>query len=801
MDDWIFTREEFDPHSEGLWEALFTLGNGFFATRGAAAESSADGVHYPGTYVAGCYNRLVTEVAGRPVENEDLVNVPNWLVLSFRIDESEWFDLGRVEIIDYRQELHLRDGMLHRRVRWQDPSGRKTLLLERRFVHMESHHLAGVELTLTPENWSGSLEIRSAIDGTVSNAGVARYRDLRGDHLVPVEQREENEECLYLQVRTRQSNVHIAEAVRTRVSRSGTDPEPGRTPVIVPGYVAHHIALDVDQGDQIKIEKIISLFTSRDSAISEPGLAAREAVRRAPDFDGLIGRQRISWEYLWGRLDLELQGNDNAQQILRVHLFHLLQTVSPNTFDLDVGVPARGLHGEAYRGHIFWDELFILPFLDFHLPTLTQALLGYRLKRLQRAKLAARQEGHGGALYPWQSGSDGREESQTLHLNPKSGRWVPDNSRLQRHIGIAVAYNFWHHYEVTGDETFLRFWAVPVIFEIARFFASLCTYNSDLDRYEIKGVMGPDEYHDGYPDSDSAGLNNNAYTNVMAVWLLYRARAILDLLPEHHAEEWRRRLAITKEEVERWDDITHKMRVIFHDDDVISQFERYGDLAEFDWNSYVERYGDIQRLDRILEAEGNSANRFKVSKQADVLMLFYLLPPEELQRIFTGLGYRFDPATDIPRNVDYYLQRTSHGSTLSRVVHSWVLARLDRKRSWDFFVQALESDVYDIQGGTTHEGIHLGAMAGTIDLVQRCYGGVHALHDVLWIDPALPEELSRLRFAVHYRGHRVAVDITARRLQVSTLPALSAPIRVGFRDEVVELAGGSSKDWPLHSGS
>lgn len=801
MSEWVFAREEFDPQAEGLWEALFTLGNGFFATRGAAAESHADEVHYPGTYVAGCYNRMVTEVAGRPVENEDLVNVPNWLVLNFRIDESEWFDLGSAEILEFRQELHLRDGVLHRRVRWEDPSGRRTLLQEQRLVHMENHHFAALEVRLTPENWSGSIEIRSAIDGTVNNAGVARYRDLRGDHLVPVEQGEVNEECLFLQVRTRQSNVHIAQGVRTRISCNGTEVEHRRRSLIDPGFVAQDIALDLSQGDELRIEKTVSLYTSRDPAISEPSVAARAAVEHAPDFDHLLSRHKIAWEYLWGRLDLIIEGNDHAQQILRVHIFHLLQTASPNTIDLDVGVPARGLHGEAYRGHIFWDELFILPFLDFHLPTLSQGLLRYRLKRLPQARMAARAEGQEGALYPWQSGSDGREESQTLHLNPNSGRWLPDNSRLQRHIGIAVAYNFWHHYEVTRDETFLRFWAVPVIFEIARFLSSLCTYNPEIDRYEIKGVMGPDEYHDGYPDSESAGLNNNSYTNVMTVWVLYRARAILDLLPVHHAEEWRRRLVLTKEEVERWDDITRKMQIVFQGDDIISQFEGYEDLEELDWTSYVERYGDIQRLDRILEAEGKTPNRYKVSKQADVLMLFYLLPPEELREIFTGLGYKFDPGKDIPRNVDYHLKRTSHGSTLSRVVHSWVLARLDRKQSWEFFLQALQSDVDDIQGGTTHEGIHLGAMAGTVDLVQRCYGGVHAHHDVLWINPALPEELSRLRFAVHYRGQRVAIDITARRLVVSTLPSLSPPVRVGFRDEVVEMAGGSSKAWPLNSGS
>ena len=801
MDKWTFVRETFDPTAEGLWEALFTLGNGYFATRGAAAESSADDVHYPGTYVAGCYNRMITEVAGRPVENEDLVNVPNWLALSFRIDGSEWFDLALVEIIEYRQELHLRDGVLHRRVRWEDSSGRRTLLHERRMVHMENHHLAALELTLTPENWSGSVEIRSAIDGTVTNSGVARYRALRGDHLVALEQGEATDGCLFLQVRTRQSNVHIAEAVRTRVSCNGAVPDHNRRAVIDPGYVAHHLTLAVRQGEAVRAEKLVSLYTSRDSAISEPGLAAKSAVKHAPGFDDLLNRHKVAWDYLWGRLDLVIEGNDNAQQILRVHIFHLLQTVSPNTIDLDVGVPARGLHGEAYRGHIFWDELFILPFLDFHIPTLSQALLRYRLKRLPQARLAAPREANEGALFPWQSGSDGREESQALHLNPNSGRWLPDNSRLQRHIGIAVAYNFWYHYEVTGDEAFLRFWAVPMIFEIARFLSSMCTYNSSLDRYEIKGVMGPDEYHDGYPGSEDAGLNNNAYTNVMTVWVLYRAQAILDLLPAHHAEEWRRRLSVTEEEVERWEDITRKMRIVFHDDDIISQFEGYAELDELEWTSYFERYGDIQRLDRILEAEGTTPNRYKVSKQADVLMLFYLLPPGELQEIFTGLGYSFDPKKDIPRNVDYYLRRTSHGSTLSRVVHSWVLARLDRKRSWEFFLQALESDVNDIQGGTTHEGIHLGAMAGTLDLVQRCYGGVHAHHDVLWINPALPEELSRLYFAVHYRGQRVAVDITARRLVVSTLPTLSRPIRVGFRDEVVELAGGSSKEWPLNPGS
>jgi alpha,alpha-trehalase len=309
--------------------------------------------------------------------------------------------------------------------------------------------------------------------------------------------------------------------------------------------------------------------------------------------------------------------------------------------------------------------------------------------------------------------------------------------------------------------------------------------------------MGPDEYHDGYPEADVPGLDNNAYTNVMTVWVVSRALEILGLLPDQQAQELQSHLRLTTSDLDRWSDIARKMRVCFQGDGVIEQFEGYDRLEELDWLDYQERYGDIQRLDRILEAEGDSTNRYKVSKQADVLMILYLLSATEIREIFHRLGYPFDPDEDMRANVEYYLARTSHGSTLSWVVHSWVLARLDRRRSWELFLQALRSDISDIQGGTTHEGIHLGAMAGTVDLIQRCYGGVEARGDVLWFDPALPEELPDLRFLLHYRGHRVDVVIARDRLQVLVLPALAPPIRVGFDGEVVELGGGASKEWPL----
>ena len=398
-------------------------------------------------------------------------------------------------------------------------------------------------------------------------------------------------------------------------------------------------------------------------------------------------------------------------------------------------------------------------------------------------------------MFPWQSGSDGREETQRRHLNPRSGRWNPDSSSLQRHINAAIAYNVWQYYQVTGDLGFLGGYGAELIIEIARFWSSIARYNRSLDRYEIRGVMGPDEYHDAYPAASTAGLDNNAYTNVMAVWVLCRALDLLELLPSDRSADLRQRLSVSAAEIERWEDQSRKMRLVFHEDGILSQFEGYEQLEEFDWEGYRSRYGDISRLDRILESEGDTPNRYKVSKQADVLMLFYLLSSDELGEIFARLGYDYDEGT-IPQAVDYYLERTAHGSTLSRVVHAWVLARSDRSRSWEFFLEALESDISDTQGGTTAEGIHLGAMVGTLDLLQRCYTGLEVREDVLWLNPQLPTELRRLTFTILYRGQLVELDFADDRVTVVSQTTSGTPISIGLDGAVTKLSAGGRLELP-----
>jgi alpha,alpha-trehalase len=795
MGEWTWSYHDYDPKQEKLREALCTLGNGYFASRGAAPEARADAAHYPGSYLAGGYDRSVSEVQGRAVENEDLVNIPNWLVLRFRIEDGDWFDLKAVELLSYGQSLDLHDGILIREILFRDAEGRETRLIQRRLAHMGLRHLAALETELTARNWSGSVEVVSALDGGVINDGVERYRGLGGCHLEPLESDAVGDDGILLKVRTRQSRLEIALAARTRAYRDDQrlDLEPCLDSE--PDYIAHIFRLRLESGGPVTVEKLAALYSSRDPAISECGLEARKAIERGPRFGDLLAGHALIWHQLWRRFDLQLtlrqEEGGRTASILRLHLFHLLVTASPNIMDLDVGVPARGLHGEAYRGHIFWDELFIFPLLNLRLPEITRSLLMYRYRRLEEARAAARVEGLRGAMYPWQSGSNGREESPKLHLNPRSGHWTPDETRLQRHVSSAIVYNLWQYYEITGDTEFLSFYGAEMLLEIARFWATLATHNQALERYEIRAVVGPDEFHTGYPDRKEPGLDNHAYTSLMAVWVLCRALDLPGHLPSERWEELTQQLGITEDELAYWDTLSRRLRICFHGHGIISQFEGFDDLEELDWECYRRRYGDIQRLDRILEAEGDSPNHYKATKQADVLMLFYLFSAEELESIFSRLGYELDPEM-IPRNLEYYGARTTHGSTLSRVVDAWVLARSDRPRSWSLFRQALESDVADIQGGTTSEGIHLGAMAGTVDLIQRCYTGVEIRDRHLWLNPKLPDELTGLCIRVRFRGQTLELDISHELVCITAITPQTDAIRLRVGSEEVALKAGET---------
>jgi trehalose/maltose hydrolase-like predicted phosphorylase/beta-phosphoglucomutase-like phosphatase (HAD superfamily) len=787
---WQLCYDDPAPSDEVVVETLCVLANGYLGTRGARPWARDDAISYPGTYLAGVYNRLQSHVDEQLVEVESLVNVPNWLPVTFRAEGGDWLGAGDAVVSSHRIRLDVRRGLLVRRCVVTGGDGRATAVVERRVVSMADPHLVAVEVSCTPLNWSGRLELRTALDGAVLDDETVEDRLLSNRHIELVDQGGDDAGGLWLRVRTVQSQITVAMAARCRVAGVDRDVAWARTGR--PGSPEAQVAVTTTAGARTTLEKVVSVFTSRDRAISEPGLAARRAAADAPGFTDVLAAHRVAWERLWRAAAVTVSDGDGSSAALNLHMFHLLQVASPHVAGIDTGLGARGLHGEGYRGHVFWDTLFAFPLVNLSFPEVSRSLLAYRSRRLPEARRAAARAGHRGAMFPWQSGSDGRDETPTILFNPLSGRWMPDRSRFERHVGLAIAYEVWQHWQVTGDLAFLGGPGAELLFEITRFFSSLASWEESLGRYHIAGVVGPDEFHDGYPWSEDPGVTDNAYTNVMTAWLMWRAGELIELLADAHRSEAVERLGIDEAEIARWDSISRQLHVPFHDG-VISQFAGYERLAPFDLESYRHRYGNIGRLDLILEAEGDAVNRYQVGKQADVLMLLYLLSAEELRSVLGRMGYPLEPET-IRDTVSYYEGRVTHGSTLSKVVHSWVLARGDRQASWRYLQDALAADITDSQGGTTREGIHLGAMAGTLDIL-RCYAGLEVRGEALWLHPLLPDELAGLRFTVSFRGNDITVDVDRERLRVEAAEGRAPAATLMVSGEPVVLRPGQAMEW------
>ncbi len=783
---WSLRYYGFNPSEERLREALTTVGNGYFGTRGAyEGEGIRGNTHYPGTYIAGMFNRVGSEVHGKTIYNNDFVNCPNWLGIELRVENGTPLRPLDCEILDYAQQLDIRNAVLLRELTLRDRTGHVTTIRSRRIASMDQAHIGAIEYTITPQNYSGTVSLGSSLDGSVFNYGVQRYRELNSKHLEPIESgevvanevpgdgtRPASENQVYLHVRTNQSHVKICMNAISRFTHENEQFFPDRQVTTKPGIVTELFTLELEQGQSYTYEKTMGLFTSAAWDSDAPEQAAREVLDGAPRFERLLERHRAVWTEYWTHADFVIEGDRFAQKAIRLHAYHLLTTANPKSTFVDWGLPARGLHGEAYRGHIFWDELFISPFYNLHFPVVTRNHLMYRYRRLEAARAIAREEGFSGALYPWQSADDGSRDSQTLHYNPNSGEWDRDLTYLQRHINIAVAYNIWEYFYTTADEEFMDNYGIEMLLEIARFWADIAEFEEQDGRYHIRKVVGPDEFHTRYPESEDGGLNDNAYTNIMTAWLLHKTVATYKHRPEVVQHDMRERLSFEERELELWDNIVHKMYVPIREDGLLEQFTGWMELDELNWNEYRKKYGNIRRLDRILKAEGVSPNRYKAIKQADVLQCFYMLSPGQVSNILGLMGYEAaEPRQLLETNYDYYTARTSHGSTLSYVVHSSISNYLatHRQDKWNWFLEALRSDLYDTQGGTTMEGIHCGVMAGTIEILFKGFAGVNLYKDKIELNPHLPGSWRKLSFKITHRGTTLVLDILPDKIYATRL--------------------------------
>ncbi len=763
-DQWSISFRGYNKDMEKIRETLLTVGNGYYGTRGALEEVNAGPHNYPGTYIAGLYNKRTTEIAGREIVNEDFVNVPDWTRIEFRIDSGYWVNPNMEETLSMYRKLDMKSGQLIRRWVVRDDQGRETELYTERFASMADMYKGGLRYSIKPLNYSGTLEVKILLDGNKINDGVARYRELDQLHLEH-DKEEDHGDVNLLVVRTNQSGIRIAQAERLIVNYGGTGAKAERTKHIRPGKIETIFHLEIRQNEIFTLDRLVGIASSKEIK-SEQEKFVLAKVDEKTNYDSEKQQSLKSWKKLWKKMDIELEGDRFAQKLLRLHIFHLLCTTSHFHTYLDLGIPARGLHGEAYRGHIFWDELFILPLYDLNMGPTARSVLNYRYRRLDKAREYAKENGYEGAMFPWQSGSDGTEESQVVHLNPISGEWGEDYSSLQRHISIAVAYNIWYFFWITQDVTFMHAKGLEMYLEICRFWSSKCEKDTETGRYHIYRVMGPDEFHEKYPGADHGGLKDNAYTNIMVAWLFEQAEEIINQLDEKEVKKVFKKISLGKDELSSWKEIGEKLTLDFSEEGIIAQFHGYFKLKELDWDYYRSKYPDIHRMDRILKAEGKSPDEYKVAKQADTLMTYYLLNEEEVRRIIEKMGYNYGKDF-FRKHFDYYIRRTSHGSTLSRVVHAYLANKMgNRKIGWNLYMEALTSDYMDIQGGTTGEGIHAGVMGGTVMEVLTNFCGIDLHSDPLKIDPRLPEHWKKVRFGFTFRKNYYIFELYPDRFRL-----------------------------------
>jgi len=754
-ENWCLTYTYFDEEEERLRETMTTIGNGFVGVRSALGFMKADdNTHYPATYIASLFNKLGTEVEGKTIYNNDFVNIPNAFSVRFKfsVDEAYW-SLKELKILDYKHQLNMKNGEVKRKMILEHNDGRQVKYLESRFAAMHDMHTLGHKVSVTPLNFQGEIEFISEIDGDIINYGVARYRKLSSKHL-NIKSTTAVDNKLHLEAETNSSKVDINLSVfhETLLNAKQTKQVDDKTAA----FIYHK---ELNSKASFNLERTVFIETSRNRF---------EQGKQALNYNLLLQASSAEWEKIWQNVDIEIDGDRYAQELVRMQMYHLISSASPNNIKLDAATTARGLHGEAYRGHIFWDELFILPFYFKHFPEVSRSLLMYRYRRLDTARKHAKKNDRKGALIPWQIADTGEEETQEIHYNPLSKDWDPDLSRKQRHVSISVAFNIINYVHHTQDFDFLEKEGGEMLIEIARYWASKVIYNDKEERYHIKRVMGPDEFHEKYPENsvNDGGIDDNAYTNVMVSWLFKR---VVELLPDISED--------TKEDIEfveaeakpKWLNISNQMYVSIKND-ILEQFKGYFELDEIDLQQYEEDYEDIGRMDRILKSEDDTPDHYKVAKQADTLMLFYLLEPEEVKGLLNNLGYDVSNAEDLlKKNFDYYIKRTSHGSTLSYIVHAYLLDYFPERKDqlWKWFLKSLSSDFDDIQGGTTKEGIHCGVMSGNISLIYNCFAGFK-MGEPIKLNPNLPKHWKSLNLKIKFQKQNYWFRINQNTIRVSS---------------------------------
>lgn len=728
---WDVVEAEFNIKDSGHYESLFALGNGYLGARGVTEEAYLD--RTPGTYLAGLFDAVPREVT-------ELPNLPDWISLEIDL-AGERFDLNQGQVLEYYRVLRLREGVLERLVRWQSPRGRVTKLRFLRFVSLHDQHVAGLKVEVTPENYAGKIAFLSRLDGQVTNSGT--------QHLAPVEASTFGERGIYLVSESYEQKHLIVQGASHRtdgtILRESFANGPRR--------IDYTLEVEAKQAVACTLEKLVTTYSSRDLKTQKSKELLLQLVIQENDKVAEVGFAKQQkehtkiWEERWRKADITIKGPDFDQLALRFAIFHLIQMASWH--DYRVSVAAKGLTGEGYRGHVFWDtEIFILPFFLHIFPEVARLQLRYRHHTLPGALRKAKENGYEGAMFAWESADTGDETTPKVGaIDFKTKKPVPILcGDIEQHITADIAYAIAQYVTVTDDLAFLRDYGAEIVLLGARFWASRVEYNQAEDYYEIKNVIGPDEYKEH--------VDNNYYTNFLAQKQL---RYALSLLGDPQYAEVVEKWQFTLEEAKRWEDIIDKLRLP-RTDDLLEQFEGFLDLKEIDVLKYRDTPGALQKVYSWREI-----NASQVLKQADVVMLLHLF-------------YDRFTVNEKKTNWEFYEPKTMHDSSLSAAMHSIVASDLGlRNEAYAYFQKASRIDLGNALLNSGH-GLHAASLGGLWQATIHGFAGIRIKDQALYCNPQLPQEWQELTFHLELQGTLLEVQMTHAQTTIEVL-SLEQPVR------------------------
>lgn len=731
FDRFVIEETAFDAQAENDYEAIFCQGNGYLGQRAALEERYAGQIR--NLFVTGTFDRF------HDSEMTELPNLPDLTNLTLIVDGMP-FSMERGELVSCTRRLNLKTGELTRRVLWRPQQGRLMELTFRRFVSMVREHLLCFQLEVTSMDDACMITVESGIDGTVTNSGT--------QHLCERVKRLIGGRILFMEEETVQSGVVCSLYAAHTFYVDGYEASVHRLPVMRRRFHGETASLPLQKGQTLRLEKLCCVTTSRDLVAMEGEAELRRAT--AMGYDALMRESAGGWATFWRTQDILINSRDSYDQVaVRFALYHLNIMVKKD--DDRVGIGAKGLSGEGYKGHSFWDtEIFLLPYYTFTQPDTAQTLLRYRYRTLDGARRKARDHGYRGAMYPWESAwiDDGEVTPLYGGADIVTGESIPIlTGHIEQHITADIAYAVWQYAQSTGDTAFMDSYGWEILAETGRFWCSRATWDEQRRAYVIRDVIGPDEYKEH--------VDNNAYTNYMAQYNMRLALMRLDDPDIRHVADG------------LWLPVPDQ-------NGIIPQFDGYMALQSIDLARYrqAETVGDIFKDYNLTQI-----NELQVSKQSDTVLLLLLL------------GDRF--SADVKRqNYLFYEARTLHDSSLSKSTHC-VLAQdlgLDEV-AYQYFRAAC---AVDLHGGksTSAEGIHSAAMGGVWQCVAYGFGGLRLCSGELRIAPCLPASWNRLKFRILWQGQPLTVDANRSGADVTNLG--SVPVIVTLYGQSVKISAGAT---------